>query len=158
MKTVLFYIQALLLVMVFAACDDKFETSDNGCLDGFWLLSEVDTLQNGKSENVRQQMLFWAVQGDLLQLSVKKRYTGYTEGLPPTVCYHFNYSNNMLKFVCDEQSPVVGSRYLSDFFAEVPDVRPYGLSRLDEQFSVLAINGNKMILQSETLRLHFDKY
>jgi hypothetical protein len=35
---------------------------------------------------------------------------------------------------------------------------PYGIQRLEEHYKVEALDGKKMILKSETLRLYFKKF
>ena len=50
-----------------AACGDV-ESSDNGDLDGFWLLCSVDTLGTGRTGDVRDKGLTWAFEGKLLEV------------------------------------------------------------------------------------------
>jgi len=53
-------------VAMLSSC--TLEMSDNGHLDGYWQLTTVDTLTNGKSEDVRERLLFLSVEKDLLRL------------------------------------------------------------------------------------------
>ena len=55
----------LTILSLLCSCD-KFHVSDNGELDGFWQLTSVDTLANGRSADMKEKMIFWAVQTDLL--------------------------------------------------------------------------------------------
>ena len=46
-KTFLFLATCLAMTMAATSCGDFIEISDNGDLDGYWQLSQVDTLANG---------------------------------------------------------------------------------------------------------------
>lgn len=148
------FVTAMTLV---AACGDTFEGSDNGKFDGFWLLTDVDTLETGTSENVREKMIFWSVQGNLIQMSVNPEDVRISEKEMPTIYYYFDLLGDSLKLQTNH-SPVAGYRAVSDYMASMSDVEGYGLCRLDEEFKVVNISKNNMILQSEWLRLYFTKY
>ena len=47
----------LFILLLPAACD--IESTDNGNLDGFWHLEQVDTLATGGSLNLKEQKIFW---------------------------------------------------------------------------------------------------
>ena len=64
----LLYIFTMLLML--AACD--IHTSNNGDLDGYWQLRSVDTLSSGMSCDMRDSMLFWSFQGNLLHVRDNK--------------------------------------------------------------------------------------
>ena len=59
---------SMLIVLVFCLSACELETSHNGKLDGWWLLTAVDTLQTGGHANVEAQQCTWAFQGRLLEL------------------------------------------------------------------------------------------
>ena len=62
MKELFFWAIAAVLL---SACD--LHSSDNGSLDGYWQLAVIDTI-GGNSVDVRENKLFWAVQGDLVEM------------------------------------------------------------------------------------------
>ena len=49
-----------------ASCN--VETSDNGPLDGFWHLEQVDTLATGGTTDYSSGYVFWGVQKDLIYI------------------------------------------------------------------------------------------
>lgn len=129
MKKLLFTFMLLLSIML-AGCE--FETSGNGDLDGFWQLMQLDSVATGTTRDMRKSGLCWAVQMRLLYVqdgSVPKRY------------YRFTLGGGRLK------------------------LRP---ANLDEQgredqtvlwdYRVLQLNGSRMVLEDDTLRLTFRKY
>ena len=59
---------SILFAFMFCLSACELETSHNGKLDGWWLLTAVDTLQTGGHANVEAQQCTWAFQGRLLEL------------------------------------------------------------------------------------------
>ena len=136
------------ILCMFCACD-KFHTSDNGVLDGFWQLTTVDTLANGHSTDVRELMLFWAIQTDLLEVRDLKK------DRHPHILFHFNYSGNSLTI----SDPVANDRLISDSIVTNPaTLYYYGLTHLSETLQVLHLSSSHMTLQSEHLRMYFRKF
>ena len=41
---------------------------------------------------------------------------------------------------------------------DVGRLKPFGINALNETFAVEKLNGNRMVLRSELLRLHFQRY
>ena len=67
-KTFLFLATCLAMAMAATSCGDFIETSDNGDLDGYWQLSQVDTLANGVQVDMTSSKVFWGVQGKFLTM------------------------------------------------------------------------------------------
>ena len=67
-KTFLFLATCLAMTMAATSCGDFIETSDNGDLDGYWQLSQVDTLANGVQVDMTSSKVFWGVQGKFLTM------------------------------------------------------------------------------------------
>ena len=127
------------------ACE--IESHDNGKIDGFWHLEHIDTLATGGTLDVSNEKLFWSVQVRLLEVSNKTTGAKYI--------FSFRQANVSLYL----SNPLVSDRIKGD--PEVEDVKvlaPYGINSLDETFAVEAIDGKKMILRSETLRLKLKKF
>lgn len=59
---------SILFAFMFCLSACELETSHNGKLDGWWLLTAVDTLPTGGHANVEEQQCTWAFQGRLLEL------------------------------------------------------------------------------------------
>ena len=127
------------------ACE--IESHDNGKIDGFWHLEHIDTLATGGTLDVSNEKLFWSVQVRLLEVSNKTTGAKYI--------FSFRQANGSLYL----SNPLVSDRIKGD--PEVEDVKvlaPYGINSLDETFAVEALDGKKMILRSETLRLKLKKF
>lgn len=131
---------------LFASCD--FHVSDNGDLDGFWQLTDVDTLANGHSGDVRELQVFWSVQADLLEMhDIGDEH--------PRLLFRFKHEGDRLIL----SSPIANNRSISDsIVTDVNTISFYGLSHLTETLQVLQLTGQKMTLQSERLRMYFRKY
>lgn len=138
----------ILAVMGLACACDKFHTSDNGALDGYWQLTAVDTLANGHSTDMKEKMIFWAVQTDLLEIrDLTDKH--------PNILFRFNRSANTLRLY----EPVANNRIISDSIINNPaTLYYYGLSHLSETLQVLHLSSSNMTLQSERLRMNFRKY
>lgn len=119
-------------------------SSENGDLDGFWLLSQTDTLATGGSANVRGQLLTYSVYTDVLQLR------GRTE-----INLRFRHTGDSLLLY----EPYSGGWGQPDNVLEdVSLLYPYGISRLQEAFRIELLRSHEMVLKSKELRLHFVKY
>jgi len=144
-KYLIFLMTAGLLL---ASCE--LEHSDNGDLDGLWLLSSVDTLATGGTADVRQQQVTWAVQGTILEMRVATSHDVMQD-----IVFDFNHTSDSLLL----HNPYISDRDNGD--VRVDDVallRIFGLSRLEEGFKVMQLSDENMQLQSKTLRLYFRKY
>ncbi len=120
--------------------------SVNGALDGFWQLTSVDTVATSGKREMRETGVFWSVQKDLLEVKQVGFYG---------ILFKFEYNNDFLTL----SNPYVNDRDSFDIKVEdVSVVQPMGINKLEEQFVVIELNSDKMILQSDMLRLHFRKY
>ena len=133
--------------LLLSACDD-FHTSDNGNLDGYWQLTNVDSLHNGQTADVRDKEIFWAVQTDLLEMR-------NIEKVHPDIFFRFSLEGNKLTLT----NPVADDRPISDsLITDEHTLHFYGLSHLTETLRVLQLSAKKMTLESERLRMYFRKY
>ena len=145
MKRILFTVASAELLL--ASCD-HFHMSDNGKLDGFWQLTDVDSLPTGHSADVRELQIFWAVQADLLEVRGM-------DLVHLNVFFRFDHSGSTLTL----RDPVVDNRLISDSLVnDVNTINYYGLSHLTETLKVLRLDSKKMTLESERLRMYFRKY
>ena len=130
-------------ILCLSACE--LETSHNGKLDGWWLLTAVDTLQTGGHANVEAQQCTWAFQGRLLELRDVPGQLG----------------DYLLSFVQHGDDLLLSHPYLSardsgDIAVQTPQpLHPYGIQTLSEQFSITTIDRRRMVLTSASLRLYF---
>lgn len=146
----------LATTLMLASCN--VEASDNGPLDGFWHLEQVDTLATGGTTNYSSGYVFWGVQKDLIYIKDS------SNGSVGAYYLRFNQTQDSLhitKIYLDhghEDNP--NHEQGGDIPVEAIDrnLRFFGLNALPEHFKKEAINGNRMILSTKKLRLKFKKF
>lgn len=146
----------LATTLMLASCN--IETSNNGPLDGFWHLEQVDTLATGGTTDYSSGYVFWGVQKDLIYI---KDSSNSSVG-----AYYLRFSQtqdslHITKIYLDhghEDNP--NHEQGGDIPVEAIDrnLRFFGLNALPEHFKKEAINGNRMILSTKKLRLKFKKF
>lgn len=146
----------LATTLMLASCN--VEASDNGPLDGFWHLEQVDTLATGGTTDYSSGYVFWGVQKDLIY--IKDSSNGSVGA------YYLRFSQtqdslHITKIYLDhghEDNP--NHEQGGDIPVEAIDrnLRFFGLNALPEHFKKEAINGNRMILSTKKLRLKFKKF
>ena len=131
-------------ICLLTACD--LETSDNGDLDGFWHLVQVDTIGTGGTRDLSRQRLFWACQVRLVEFSDK-------DGRLPSFLLHFEHGGGRLRLydvrVFDNQT--------DSLLQDSTLLAPYGMNALEESYGVERLSGSRMTLNNGTLRLKFRK-
>lgn len=143
----IFYI--LILGVLFVSCE--LETSGNDELDGYWQMSQVDTLSTGGVADTREALVYWGIQGKLLQIrfSENRKYLG--EGF----MFRFNREDDVLTL----SSPILHHLYKTDEpINDVEVLKPYGIFDLEEAFDIEELNDHHMVLTNDVLRLHFRRY
>lgn len=146
----------LATTLMLASCN--VETSDNGPLDGFWHLEQIDTLATGGTTDYSSGYVFWGVQKDLIYIKDS------SNGSVGAYYLRFNQTQDSLhitKIYLDhghEDNPY--HEQGGDIPVEAIDrnLRFFGLNALPEHFKKEAINGNRMILSTKKLRLKFKKF
>ena len=139
-----YIIQCFLSLIFLYGCE--LETTDNGDLDGYWHLEQVDSLSGQRCVDYGQSHIFWSIQFELLQLSNLE---------DNTIIYKLVYDNRQLTLA----NPCMFDRADGDtLVTNVEVLRPYGVNSLQENFKVVSLESRKMILESPVLRLHFKKY
>lgn len=122
------------------------ETTDNGDLDGYWHLEQIDSLTSQRSVDYGQARIFWSIQFKLLQLSDLENNT---------IIYNLVYDNRQLTLA----DPCMFDRTDGDtLVTDVEVLRRYGVNALQENMKVVSLQSDRMILESPVLRLHFKKY
>lgn len=139
----------LALGMMIVSCE--LETSGNGNLDGYWQMCQVDTLTTGGVTDTRESLIYWGIQGKLLQIRYSENNVYLGEGL----LFRFENDNSLLTL----SSPVVHHLYETDeLIDDVELLKPYGIYRLEEKFTIEQLDDKYMILTNDVLRLHFRRY
>jgi len=144
--------------LLLGACSSDFEASGNGRLDGFWQMTNVDTLATGRSGDVADRMIFWSVQGKLIELSDHRLQLPSGESRYPSIFYCFERSADSLKLL-GEPKPRKSSRLKGDReVASESECGAYGVNSEGDVLKILRLESNKMTLQSDYLRMYFKKY
>ena len=139
-----FIMLSVLRLFFLVGCE--LETTDNGDLDGYWHLEQVDTLSSQRSVDYGQARIFWSIQFKLLQLSDLENNT---------IIYNLVYDNQQLTLA----DPYMFDRADGDsLVTDVEVLRRYGVNALQENMKVVSLQSDRMILESPVLRLHFKKY
>ena len=125
-----------------SSCD--LEHSNNGKLDGFWHLTEVETLATNSHADKRQELVFWAVQGRLMQLMRNGT----------SIYMRFKHENNTFQVYEPRQNDrMTGDSLITD----VSQLEVYGITGLDEKFTIEALSASRLVLKGPSLRLYFRK-
>ena len=136
---------SILFAFMFCLSACELETSHNGKLDGWWLLTAVDTLQTGGHANVEAQQCTWAFQGRLLELRDVPGQRGD---------YLLSFAQHGDDLLLSH--PHFSARDSGDIAVQTPQpLHPYGIQTLSEQFLIIAIDRRRMVLTSASLRLYF---
>lgn len=135
------------MLLMLAACE--IHTSNNGDLDGYWQLRSVDTLSSGMSCDMRDSMLFWSFQDNLLHVRDNK------EEKLDKVFMRFTLSDKVMTLT----NPIIDLRDSSDLvLTDTTFLRHYGIHDMPETLKVVTLNSSTMILENRVLRLNFRKY
>ena len=148
------FVAVAFLATVFSLSSCEIETSKNGDLDGFWHLERIDSLDSGQPVDYSKRRAFWGVEHKLI----------YAYDADLLVNYYFRFTQT-------PDSLIITSAYLDhghqDNGAEGGDIpvtevtdslRYYGIETLPQGFKKEALNGNKMVLKSQKVRLSFKRF
>jgi hypothetical protein len=129
----------------------ELETSGNKELDGYWQMCQVDTLATDGVTDTREALIYWGIQGKLLQIRFSENGKYLGEGLLfrfERAPYTLNLSSPIRHHLYDTDEPI----------EDVEVLKPYGIYQLEEVFSIIELNDKSMVLDNGVLRLHFRKY
>lgn len=135
-----------ILTCGFFSC--SLERDKSGDLGGMWHLVAIDTLSSGGSLDLSEKRIFWSIQGVFLQVD------DIDDNIEPII-FHYEHSAETLIL----SNPLFNDRVKGD--PKVTDLellKPMGISELNEKYFVEVLDGGKMMLKSNTLRLKFRKY
>lgn len=141
MKKIKYFI-LILLIGALASCE--VHTSNNGDLDGYWQMVQMDSVASDKVTNMKGSGIFYAVYAHLLQV----------HGAGTQVSFRFKHFGDSLTLY----SPYADYGQNDQPVEDVSVLKPYGINRLHENFHVDALSNSKMILSNQDVRLYFRKY
>lgn len=140
-------ILALSILMV--SCE--LETSGNKELDGYWQMEQVDSLSTGGVADTRESLVFWGIQGKLLQIRYSEGGNYLGEGL----FFRFSREDSYLRLY----SPVLHHLYETDEpIEDVEILKPFGIFNLEEVFYLEVLNDDALVVSNDQLRLYFRRY
>lgn len=142
-----FYIYIIGVVLLLVGCD--VETSNNGNLDGFWQMTQMVDKQVNTIYDMCNSGLTWSFQGEMLELRDVKK-------IHQDIIGDFSYQGGTLSvnhlYIVDRDK---GDVSIDD---PITYLVPYGIGRLQDQFQVLELSSDQMILESADFLLRFRKY
>lgn len=128
--------------MLLTSCE--LRTSDNGKMEGFWILDKVDTLSTGGSCNVLEQINTWSFQFDLLELRNIRNEKDY-------VC-RFSYTADSL---------IVSEIYGTASDLKVTDAKElscFGIDSIPAHYHIDYLTDEHMCLSGDNMKLYLKKY
>lgn len=134
------------LILTLASCG-WLETSDNGDLDGYWHVEEIDTLSTGGVCDMSDQTLFWGVQGHLVYY--------YNSRVGASYFSHFTQNDTILHLYDIHRYDREGGDSL---VTNAALLNGFGLHSLDTQFRIERLTGGKMTLSDDSFRIKFKKF
>lgn len=141
-----------MIIMVSVSGMSSCETIDNGDIDGFWIITQVDSLQQGTSHKIREQLKTWSFQANLA------RFFNYNEDTQKTpLMARFEQSNGNLIL----SEPFIYNRMEGDVLLTMDSthyLRPHFINSLPDTFRIEKLNRNKMKIADDVVRLYFEKY
>jgi len=148
-KLFLLYMIGWTAMLLMTSC----ESSNNGDLDGMWYMTRIDSLQSGKTTNMRTAQRTWSFQGKLMQVY---NYTDNSEYYH-IIMSRFDNSNGLLII----HDPFIYNRMEGDITLTADSLyrlRPYGINSVPDTFVVEKMSDQKMQISDNYLRIYFDKY
>jgi hypothetical protein len=141
-----FFIYIIGIGLLLTACDK--ESSDNGDLEGFWQMTEMDNKYAKHVSDMHESGLTWSFQGKLLEL---RDVTDHQKD----IVMSFEHKGGELRVY----NPYFVERDSDDIrVTDESYLRPYGISKTDIQFKVLELSSKEMIIDNDTYQLKFRKY
>ena len=114
-------------------------------------MDQVDTLSTGGVADTREALVFWGIQGKLLQIRFSEGGNFLGEGL----FFRFNRDGSYLTL----HSPVLHHLYETDEpIEDVEILKPFGIFNLEEVFYLEVLNDDVLVVSNDNLRLHFRRY
>lgn len=136
----------LYLVIICAGLSScELETSSNGKLDGMWLMTTVDTLETGGSADVRESLITWSFQVNLMQLR-------HPQG---RMVFHFQHDDDQLIL----KDAVLDDRMKGDVpVTDSETMMRVGLTQPQDTFFVYNLSSSNLDISNSQYCFHFCKY
>lgn len=149
LKILIFLLTLASTLSLTVACDTT--TSTDGDLNNWWYLTQVDTLANGKTQQYREQRVFWSFQGSLMQVECPDSTDKY-------VCKYQKGGNTLYQNQLYRYDRIHGDVLMTQDSIRVRNLGHYAITQPQDTFTIESLTGDNLTLRNRPLRLHFDKY
>lgn len=147
-STILTFISIVSIILFCSSC----ETSNNGDLDGLWLMVRVDSMQNSHSQEVRKELISWSFEKNLFQC-----YNHRTDMMSNAIMGRFEHNEeNLIIHDMFRYNRMEGDIALTTDSIEL--LKPYGINQLPDTFFIEKIDKRQLKIANQIVRLCFDKY
>lgn len=147
MRRILLYVVAVVCLLSVSSCE--LYMSDNGDLDGNWHLIGIDTLATGGHCDMSERLVFWGIETNLIEAVDHEndpRHYGY-------IFYFERVDDHLRVFNAHKHDRPQGDIKVQD----ASEIAFLGINSLDDDFQILSLDADRMILADTDLRLVFRK-
>lgn len=149
MRNLICIIVLSLSLIGIVSCGDLVDTSDNGKLDGYWLLSQVDSIGSGQVAKVVSDRKFLSVQGTFVQMEDRDDGTQYI--------FRFTFVSDTLRLSDARRIDRNEPNPSDPVVLSVDILRPYGINSLTPEYKVETLTGSRLVMSDGVVRLHYRK-
>jgi hypothetical protein len=152
-KTAIYTNMVALIGIISSLASCSIESSDNGKLDGFWHLEEVDTLATAGKTDLSERRVFWGVQHKIIFIK------------------NYEAGSFYCRFQQTADSLIISALYLNHGHqdngedggdipvSEINDsLRSCGINHLEEHFCKEHLSSEDLTLKNKEYRLRFKKF
>lgn len=149
MRNLICIIVLSLSLIGIVSCGDLVDTSGNGKLDGYWLLSQVDSIGSGQVAKVVSDRKFLSVQGTFVQVEDRDDGTQYI--------FRFTFVSDTLRLSDARRIDRNEPNPSDPVVLSVDILRPYGINSLTPEYKVETLTGSRLVMSDGVVRLHYRK-
>lgn len=138
----------IILLILTTVCSCEIETYDNGKLDGYWKLCEIDSIRNGEKLKLSDKSIFWAIQAKFIVLQNNNEDR-------EKIYLRFKHIGDSLI----THSPMFYDKLNGNtIIKDDSELKIYGINNLNESFYIYQLKNNSLILKTKLLQLKFIKF
>lgn len=141
------YLLGMTLLLSWMCSSCSLETDGADGMEGYWHLVKVDTVETGGSRDLSEQLLFWSFQVNLLEMNDRN-------GNHQAVLLRFDKNESLLRVYEPHLHIPSDGDPLTD---DLSYLTPFGMSDIEDTFTIEQKSGSKMILYNGILRLYFKR-
>lgn len=147
MRQFLHLIIMCMVALIFAvSCE--LEKSDNGNLDGYWQWTLIDTIATGGTCNMKESLIFWGVESDILEIFNNKTNN-------ENIIFRFKHNGDTLIL----SNPIIDIRDSSDIImTNYSLLENYGIYDIPETLFIDFYGSNHITFSNRLFHLYLRKY